>query len=71
MASFESFDEFLREARGLVHDDPYKTRCVAKYRHSTGRISFKITNDKMFLFFESVNASDIKKVAAVNSLFCS
>ena len=25
----------------------------------------------LFLFFESVNASDIKKVAAVNSLFCS
>lgn len=32
MASFESFDEFLREARGLVHDDPYKVSSTGTVR---------------------------------------
>jgi len=71
MARFESFDEFLQEAQALVYNDPYKTRCVAKYRHSSGRISFKITNDVMCLSFEATDSSYVKKVEAVNSLFCS
>ena len=62
----------------FVISSAYQTRCVAKYRHSTGRISFKITNDKMvgfimssfFWFLRPIQRASYWQVIVLHPHFC-
>lgn len=68
MTYLTSWEEFAKAAEKLYIADPLKVRYVIKYRHCTGQVCLKITDDQICLQYRSEYAQDIKKIEKLTSL---
>lgn len=46
MTYVRAWDEFLARSEALFRDSPTKTRYTIKYRHCSGKLVLKVTDDK-------------------------
>lgn len=42
-----SWDEFERQGEAMFRNDPIGTRVIIKYKHTKGKLTVKVTDDKM------------------------
>ncbi|XP_059160627.1 signal recognition particle 9 kDa protein-like [Physella acuta] len=62
MTYFTSWEEFAKAAERLYLNDALKCRFVTKYRHCDGKLTLKVTDDKVCLQYRTEHAQDIKKL---------
>ncbi|KAM8946420.1 signal recognition particle 9 kDa protein [Pelodytes ibericus] len=67
MPHIPSWEEFVRAAEKLYQADPMKVRVVLKYRHCSGTLCIKITDDITCLLYRTDQAQDVKKIEKFHS----
>ena len=58
-------DEFVERVKELYELDPARVRFVMKYRHSDGSLALRATNDELWLLYRTTQASDIRRLEAL------
>ena len=58
-------DEFVERVKELYELDPARVRFVMKYRHADGSLALRATNDELWLWYRTTQASDIRRLEAL------
>ena len=58
-------DEFVERVKELYELDPARVRFVMKYRHADGSLALRATNDELWLLYRTTQASDIRRLEAL------
>jgi signal recognition particle subunit SRP9 len=58
-------DEFVERVKELYELDPARVRFVLKYRHSDGSLALRATNDELWLLYRTTQASDMRRLEAL------
>mmetsp|Transcript_10593 Transcript_10593/g.18032 ORF Transcript_10593/g.18032 Transcript_10593/m.18032 type:complete len:117 (-) Transcript_10593:279-629(-) len=69
MVYLDDWETFYNEAEKLFTANPAHTRYVMKYRHCDGKLVLKVTNDRVCLKYQTDQATDVKRLDKLNSLF--
>ena len=58
-------DEFVERVKELYELDPARVRFVMKHRHADGSLALRATNDELWLLYRTTQASDIRRLEAL------
>lgn len=64
-----TWDEFHAAALRIFREQPYRTRCVTKWRHCDGKLELKVTDDAKVVKYKTTQAADLNKVERLNTAF--
>lgn len=67
MTFITSWEEFSKAAEKLYIADPMNCRFVIKYRHCSGKLVIKMTDDTVCLQYQTEHAQDVKKLEKLTS----
>lgn len=62
MTYIPNWEEFAKAAERIYLTDPMNCRFVIKYRHCTGELKVKITDDTVCVQYRTEHAQDIKRL---------
>ncbi|CAG8733615.1 13817_t:CDS:2, partial [Acaulospora morrowiae] len=66
MVYINDWNEYQEAVEQLYLNSPKKTRYVTSWRHSTGQLVMKVTDDSLVLKYRTDQATDLKKFERLN-----
>lgn len=62
MPQISNWDEFTEKANEMYNTDPTNTRVTMKYRHSDGKLTLKMTDNKKVYQFCASHPKEVKNI---------
>ncbi|XP_003387628.1 PREDICTED: signal recognition particle 9 kDa protein-like [Amphimedon queenslandica] len=67
MPYLQTWDDFAKGLERLYQQNPWKVRFIVKYRHCSGSLVLKATDDNVCIKYRTDQLQDVKKLERLNN----